>query len=231
MENGKDGDERDERHTCNHACTVPPQFDRGAIVVSSLSLSPSLHPLTRVFDRCRYSRTQILSSLVICAGIISLTLADSQTRKLPVACCGETASSSTPLTSESTPATLAGTTVDPAAPSPSRSDLLQLPWLGLGLGPLLVSVFSFDGVDLRWLIGIGMLTTTLLMLSTLGHFQERTYAKYGKVWRGQTERAIQQTPVESWIDSLLGRSIPSHLSSFHLCLLLLSFAFLCAFQR
>lgn len=116
--------------------------------------------------------------MLVCIGVSSLTLADANARQLNE-CCGASSSMPLPLA-----------TADSSANSssdlhPATSHSLAAFFAG-GWTPLLSAAMT--GVDARWLIGIGMLSCTLFMLAALGHFQDGTYKKYGRVWRGQSSK-------------------------------------------
>ena len=164
-----------------------------------------------LFSACglmfRYSLYQVVSCLLVCGGIVLLTLADAGARTLP-GCCD---TPSIPLQTKVQAAHHAASDSYDASNSTSILALLSPTWLSsLHAGPLLSSLLSLDlfgSTDLRWLVGILMLTLTLFLLAFLGHEQERVYARYGKVWR---EVMFYQHLVSLPFCMVMGKDIWTH---------------------
>lgn len=131
----------------------------------------------------RYSVYQVVSCLLVCVGIVVLTLADAGARTLPGCCDTPTI----PLQAKAHEAAATPISSSDALNATSILALLPPSWISsLSASPLLSSLLSQDllgGTDLRWLVGISMLTLTLFLLAFLGHEQERVYGQYGKLWR------------------------------------------------
>jgi UDP-xylose/UDP-N-acetylglucosamine transporter B4 len=124
----------------------------------------------------RYSVHQILSCMLVCVGVVTLTLADGQARAVG-ACCGEAASAAKPQPTNTTTVSS-----PPSFHSSLQNDIAEaIPYLNIG--PLIASLLDTEGSDLRWAVGISMLTSTLLMFAVLGHLQDQTYKVYGKLWK------------------------------------------------
>lgn len=134
------------------------------------------------FFQKKYTRAQVLSCLMVCTGVIVLTLADAHRgRKMAATeCCGGVGTGASMHAQEhSLPSTASADAASSSSPHPALA-LFLAAWSGV-LSSL--GLPTGMNVDLRWLVGICMLTLTLLLLSVLGHIQDRTYASYGKVWR------------------------------------------------
>jgi len=142
----------------------------------------------------KYSAHQILSCLLVCVGICLLTVADATAPKA-AATTGPVAASVN-VTAAAINSSVEAHVTDSISATPPLSvmsaEQLLPEWLQLLLpaavfsSPLLHSAVSWAAsvVDVRWLVGICMLSVGLLTLAVLGFEQERTYALYGKdTWR------------------------------------------------